>query len=67
MGQSTKKEESTTKQPRTVQVKLLVPYAIIAVMVVSLAAFIAGWHSHQEYETQLNAAYSRGLASKGQQ
>lgn len=38
------KQETTTKQPRTVEVKLLVPYAVIALMIVGIVGIIAGWN-----------------------
>lgn len=37
------KDNKAPKQPRTVEIKLLVPYAIITVMIVATASLIAGW------------------------
>lgn len=56
----------TPKQPRRVEVKLLVPYAFIALMIVGGIAFVSGWHTNQAYEQSIDAAYDRGLASKDQ-
>lgn len=37
------KTNTLRKEPRTVEVKLLVPYAIIAVMAVAIAGLVTGW------------------------
>jgi Tfp pilus assembly protein FimT len=42
------KEATLTKEPRTVQVKLLVPYAIIVIMAVLAAGVISGWFMRSE-------------------
>jgi hypothetical protein len=38
-----------TKQPKTIEIKLLIPYALIAMLTVAGAAFIAGWHMNQSH------------------
>lgn len=66
MGKTTN-TPTTHKQPKTIEVKLLVPYALIVALIFTSAAFIGGWHTSQQYEHNIDTAYARGLASKGQQ
>lgn len=54
---------SKTKQPLNVQVKLLVPYAIIVAIVLVATGFISGWHIHQSYKQSLDTQYRNGVAS----
>lgn len=52
-----------TKQPRTVEVKVLVPYAIILVMLVALAGVITGWNVRGDQETKTKAAAAEMVTS----
>lgn len=53
-----KTEKTTTKTPKTVQVKLLVPYAIILVMIVALAGLVTGWTLRSDYYSDVKAEVS---------
>jgi hypothetical protein len=46
---------TTTKEPKTIQIKVLVPYAIIVAVAVAGASFIVGWHSQSSYNNQVQA------------
>ena len=56
-----KKEQTTEviKTAKTVEVKLLVPWAIVSFMIVIIASLIVGWHAHsihvQDIEAKSNA------------
>lgn len=55
-----KKEQApvTTKQPKSVQVKLLVPWGLILVLAFTIAGFIGGFHYNQqiEHDVQIRAS-----------
>lgn len=53
---------ATTKQPKTVQVKLLVPYAIILVMFVSLASLVTGWQMRSAFYSEIKSQVSQQVA-----
>lgn len=46
-------KKTTTKQPKTVEVKMLIPYGLIVALAIAGAAYIAGWHSHQGYNQEV--------------
>jgi len=55
------KEKNTFKEakaPKTVQVKLLVPYAIIISIVIALGGIATGWIAKSNDEARVNAAVS---------
>jgi hypothetical protein len=47
--------EIKSKSPRTVEVKLLIPYAIITVMIIGLAGTIFGYNLHIEAANKAKA------------
>lgn len=60
-----KKEQTRTqvpKQPKTVQVKLLVPYMIILVMAVSLASLVTGWMLRSAHYSEIKAEVATQVA-----
>lgn len=46
----------TVKAPRTVEVKVLVPYALLTVLTVSVAVFIAGYFTAINMHTDARAS-----------
>ncbi len=44
-----------SKKPKTVEVKMLVPYAIIVAAIVAVGFFITGFHVSQRYNEQVKA------------
>jgi hypothetical protein len=47
--------KTTTKEPKTLQIKVLVPYGILVAVAIAAASFIAGWHAQAGYNTQVQA------------
>lgn len=56
-------KEPTLKQPKTVQVKLLVPYAIIAIMVIGFMGVVGGWTLRSETENATRAEATKLVES----
>lgn len=54
---------STIKEPRTVQVKLLVPYALLVVLFVAIASVITGWFVHANYTGNVQEAAASMVAN----
>jgi hypothetical protein len=54
---------STNKTPKTVEIKLLIPYAIIAILIVAIAGLITGWFVHNNYTQSMQQEYNNGVAS----
>ncbi len=48
-----------TKEPKRIEVKLLIPYGIIFAMAVTVASFITGWHMQQAYANKVQAEASQ--------
>ena len=52
---STKETTKPTNQPETVEVKLLVPYAIIAALVIGFAGLAGGWTMRSNQVNEVKA------------
>jgi hypothetical protein len=50
-----KETKTTIKQPKSVEVKLLVPYAIIVVMAVAFAGLVTGWTLRSNQVTEVKS------------
>lgn len=48
-------KQTTTKQPKSITVKTLLPWAIIALTVALSAGFILGWHTRTTVQQRVQA------------
>lgn len=48
-----KNKETTTKQPKTIEIKMLVPYGILAGLFIGSIAFITGWFAQINYQSDV--------------
>ena len=60
MGKNT---ETKVKTPKTVEVKLLVPYAVIVIFVALAAGFITGWHTQMNINHDMQQEFKNGVSS----
>ena len=61
MGKNT--GTTKVKTPKTVEVKLLVPYAVIVVLITLAVGFIGGWNTQLGYNHDMRQQFENGVAS----